>query len=216
MSGGRVELGLGAGWFDDEHAAYGIPFPPLGERFDRLAEQLAVITGLWETPDGETFSHAGTYYAVRESPALPKPVQRPRPPVVIGGHGASRTPKLAARYAQEFNLPFGSVADFTQQRDRVRAACDAVDRDTATMTFSVALVACCGTDEAEIERRAANIGREVGELRANGAAGTPDEVVATLRRYADAGASRAYLQVLDVHDLDHLALLGETVLPAVA
>jgi F420-dependent oxidoreductase-like protein len=216
MSGGRVELGLGAGWFDDEHAAYGIPFPPLGERFDRLAEQLAVITGLWETPDGETFSHAGTYYAVRESPALPKPVQRPRPPVVIGGHGASRTPKLAARYAQEFNLPFGSVADFTQQRDRVRAACEAVDRDTATMTFSVALVACCGTDEAEIARRAANIGREVGELRTNGAAGTPDEVAATLRRYADAGASRAYLQVLDVHDLDHLALLGETVLPAVA
>lgn len=216
MSGGRVELGIGAGWFADEHTAYGIPFPPLGERFDRLEEQLAVITGLWETPDGEVFSHDGAHYPIRNSPALPKPVQQPRPPIIVGGHGASRTPALAARYAQEFNLPFGPVSSFTVQHDRVTAACEAIDRDPATMTWSAALVVCCGEDEAEIARRAANIGREVDELRTNGAAGTPDEVVAALGRYADAGVTRVYLQVLDVHDLDHLALVGETVLPAVA
>ncbi|MCU1374892.1 MAG: class F420-dependent oxidoreductase [Actinomycetia bacterium] len=215
MSGGRVELGVGAGWYDDEHHAYGIPYPGMKERFERLEEQLAIITGLWETPPGETFSFEGAHYAVSGSPALPKPVQQPRPPVIIGGHGAKTTPRLAATYAQEFNLPFSSVEVFTTQRQRVTAACEAIDRDPATMTWSAALAVCCGADEAEVARRAENIGREVGELRENGAAGTPDEVVATIGRYADAGASRIYLQVLDLHDLDHLALLGEAVLPNV-
>src|SRR2546421_350164 len=99
MSGGRVELGLGAGWFDREHEAYGIPFPPVAERFDRLEEQLTIVTGLWETPVGERFSFAGRHYTVERSPALPRPVQQPRPPVIVGGHGAKRTPALAARFA---------------------------------------------------------------------------------------------------------------------
>src|ERR1700678_509885 len=105
MSGGRVELGLGAGWFDTEHTAYGIPFPPLAERFERLEEQLAVITGLWGTPVGERFTFDGTHYQLTDSPALPKPQQRPGPPVIVGGGGKSRTPALAARFASEFNMP---------------------------------------------------------------------------------------------------------------
>ncbi len=216
MSGGRIELGLGAGWYEEEHAAYGIPFPPVAERFDRLGEQLAVITGLWTTPPGERFSYPGRYYQLSDCPALPQPRQRPHPPVIIGGSGPSRTPALAARFAAEFNLPFAPLADFVAQRQRVSQACEAIDRDPASMVWSVALVACCGTDESEVGRRAGAIGREPDELRANGAAGLPDEVVETLRRYGDAGAQRVYLQVLDLDDLDHLALMADRVLPEVA
>ncbi|HEX9994898.1 MAG TPA: LLM class F420-dependent oxidoreductase [Acidimicrobiales bacterium] len=208
MSGGRVELGLGAGWFDDEHTAYGIPFPPLGERFERLEEQLAIVTGLWSTPEGERFSFDGRHHRLDGSPALPKPVQRPRPPVIVGGGGPRRTPRLAARFADEFNLPFGSLDDFAAARRRVGEACEAIDRDPATMRWSAALAVCCGADEGEVERRAATIGREPAELREHAVAGTPDECRATLGRWAEAGADRLYLQVLDVRDLDHVALLG--------
>ncbi len=149
------------------------------------------------------------------SPALPKPVQSPVP-IVIGGGGPKRTPALAARYASEFNVPFAPVEFFTAQCDRVRAACEAIDRDPATMSFSIALVLCCGSDEAEVVRRAAAIGREPDELRQNGAAGTPEEVIATLRSWADAGADRIYLQVLDLADLDHLDLVAEQVAPHLA
>ncbi len=207
MSGGRVELGLGAGWFEAEHAAYGIPFPPLGERFDRLEEQLEVITGLWSTPVGERFEAPGGHYPITDSPALPKPAQSSIP-IVIGGGGPKRTPALAARFAHEFNTPFVSLDFFATQTDRVRAACAAIDRDPATMTFSAALVACCGADEGEVGRRAAAIGREPAELRANGAAGTPEEVRATVDGWRDAGAQRVYLQILDLADLDHLDLLA--------
>jgi F420-dependent oxidoreductase-like protein len=215
MSGGRVELGLGSGWFDDEHSAYGIPFPPLGERFDRLEEQLAIVTGLWETPEGETFSFDGTHHQLVDSPALPKPTQRPRPPIVIGGGGPKRTPRLAARFADEFNLPFSSLDDTAAQFERVRAACVEADRDPRSLVYSAAQVVCCGADEAEVERRAAAIGREPAELRENGAAGTPDEVVGRLQAFAEIGATRAYLQVLDLGDLDHLRLIAEEVLPHV-
>ncbi|KAB1117257.1 LLM class F420-dependent oxidoreductase [Micromonospora aurantiaca] len=215
MSGGRVELGIGTGWYAEEHSAYGIPFPSLGERFDRLEEQLAVITGLWSTPAGSTFDFPGTYYPVSDSPALPKPVQRPRPPILLGGMGPKRTPRLAARYADEFNLPFASVEDTVAQFGRVRDACAQIDRDPSTMTWSNALVLCCGRNEAEVKRRAEAIGRDPAELRANGAAGTPAEVVDTLGRYAEAGSSRAYLQVLDVSDLDHLELVAAEVMPKI-
>ncbi|MBB6629609.1 LLM class F420-dependent oxidoreductase [Nocardioides sp. KIGAM211] len=215
MSGGRVELGIGAGWFEQEHTAYGLPFPSTGERFDRFEEQLAVITGLWETPPGETFSYAGTHYPVTDSPALPKPVQSPRPPVLIGGRGKKRTPALAARYADEFNLPFVDEEVTAAQFARVAAACEAIERDPATMTWSNALVLCCGADEAEYARRAAAIGREPDELRENGLGGTPQEVVDKLGRFAALGADRAYLQVLDLTDLDHLALVAAEVMPHV-
>jgi F420-dependent oxidoreductase-like protein len=213
MSGGRVELGLGTGWYDGEHTAYGIPFPALGERFERLEEQLAILTGLWATPVGEKFSFSGTYYTLEDSPALPKPFQQPHPPLILGGAGAKRTPRLAAAYADEFNVPFHGVADTQAQFTRVREACVRSDRDPASLTFSAAQVVCCGADEAEVARRARAIGREVDELRANGAAGTPDEVAARLRELAVAGAGTVYLQVLDLDDLDHLRLLSERVLP---
>ncbi|WFE67285.1 LLM class F420-dependent oxidoreductase [Micromonospora sp. WMMD714] len=215
MSGGRVELGIGAGWFADEHTAYGIPFPSVGERFDRLEEQLAVITGLWATPAGETFDFAGTYYPVADSPALPKPVQQPRPPILLGGKGPKRTPRLAARYADEFNLPFVSLDETVAQFGRVRAACAEVGRDPGTLRWSNALVLCCGRDDAEVARRAAVLGREPAELRENGLAGTPAEVVDKIGRYAAAGSERIYLQVLDLADLDHLELVAAEVMPQV-
>ena len=216
MSGGRVELGLGAGWFEAEHRAYGMPFPGVVDRFDHLTEQLEVITGLWETPPGETYSYEGAHYTLVDSPALPKPVQTPRPPLVLGGHGARRTPALAARFADDFNVGFSPVETVSTQFDRVRAACATAGRDLGTLTLSVALVVCCGRDDAEVQRRADAIGRDPGELREHGAAGTPDEVLSTLARYRAAGAQRAYLQVLDLHDLDHLALIADKVLPSVA
>ncbi len=213
MSGGRVELGIGAGWFEAEHTAYGIPFPDTRERFDRLEESLAVITGLWTTPQGERFDFDGTHYRLSDSPALPKPVQSPRPPVLIGGKGKRRTPALAARYADEFNIPFESIAETEAIFGRVREACTTQGRDPSTLTYSNALVLCCGEDEAEVVQRAKAIGREVDELRENGLAGTPDEVVDKIGRYADAGSERIYLQVLDLSDLDHLELVAERVMP---
>ncbi|WP_066956148.1 LLM class F420-dependent oxidoreductase, partial [Streptomyces lushanensis] len=125
MSGGRVELGLGAGWFEEEHTAYGIPFPK--EKFDRLEEQLAIVTGLWATEPGKTFDHDGTYYQLTDSPALPKPAQG-KVPILIGGHGATRTPRLTARYADEFNMPFASIEDTERQFGRVRDAAAAAGR----------------------------------------------------------------------------------------
>ncbi len=216
MSGGRAELGLGAGWYDAEHSAYGFAFPPMGERFERLEEQFAILTGLWTTPVGETFSFGGRHYTVTDSPALPKPVQQPHPPLIVGGGGPKRTPRLAATYADEFNLPFSSVADTEAQYGRVRAACEQRGRDPETLRLSAAQVVCCGADEAEFVRRAANIGRKPDELRANGAAGTPDEVVARLQSYAEIGAETLYLQVLDLNDLDHLDLVATAVMPRVA
>jgi F420-dependent oxidoreductase-like protein len=212
MSGGRVELGLGAGWFEGEHTAFGIPFPPLGERFDRLEEQLELITGMWATAPGDTFESPGGHYPISNCPALVKPTQ-PDLPIIIGGGGPKRTPALAARFASEFNAPFVPVEFFTAQCERVRSACVAIDRDPASMTFSAALVLCCGADEAEFARRAESIGREPEELRRNGAAGTPGEVAATLSAWRDAGAERIYLQVLDLADLDHLDVVAAEVVP---
>lgn len=215
MSGGRVELGFGAGWYDAEHAAYAIPFPDTRERFDRFAEQLAIITGLWETPLGDLFNYTGTYYSVTDSPALPKSAQEPRPPVIVGGGGPKRTPMLAARYADEFNLAFRSLDHTTDAYGRVRDACAAAGRDEASMIYSAAQVVCCGRTAGELSKRAAAIGREPDELRKHGLAGTPAEIADKIAEFAGIGATRMYLQVLDLDDLDHLELLSELI-PAVA
>ncbi|MFH8337853.1 LLM class F420-dependent oxidoreductase [Streptomyces sp. AM6-12] len=210
MSGGRVELGLGSGWYEEEHKAYGIPFPK--EKFGRLEEQLAIVTGLWETPVGERFSYDGSYYQLQDSPALPKPAQR-RVPVLIGGHGAKRTPALAAKYATEFNIPFASVEDSERQFGRVRAAAEERGRKGDDLVYSNALVVCVGKNDAEVKRRAEAIGREVEELKANGLAGSPAEVVEKLGRYAAVGSRRVYLQLLDLDDLAHLELIASEVMP---
>jgi len=213
MSGGRIELGLGTGWYEAEHTAYGIPFPPLGERFEKLEEQLTIVTGLWATPVGQQYSFTGRHYRLVDSPALPKPLQQPHPPLIVGGGGARRTPRLAATFADEFNLAFLPLADTEGQFSRVRVACEAIDRDPATLGLSVAQVVCCGADEAEVVRRAEAIGRDPGELRAHGAAGTPDEVAERLLAFGAAGAGTIYLQVLDLDDLDHIRLIADRVVP---
>jgi F420-dependent oxidoreductase-like protein len=213
MSGGRLDFGFGSGWYEAEHLAYGLPFPSLGERFDLLEEYLEQITGLWATEEGATFSHHGRFHTFVESPALPKPVQRPGPPIIIGGRGAKRTPALTARFAAEYNQAFCSTEQLRAGIDRVARACDQIGRDPASLVYSVALVLCLGADEAEVVRRAEAIGREPTELRQNGAAGTVDEVATKLAGYVDAGAQRIYLQVLDLGDLDHIALAGADIVP---
>jgi F420-dependent oxidoreductase-like protein len=215
MSGGRVELGLGTGWFDTEHTAYGIPFPSLTDRFSILEEQLAVITGLWKAPDDKPFSFDGTHYTLADSPALPKPAQRPGPPVIIGGSGPRRTPRLAAAYADEYNAAFEDVAGTHAAFERVRAAVETAGRPASSMIYSAAQVVCCGRDDAELERRAAAIDREPAELRRNGLAGTPAEIVEKIGLFAEIGVERMYLQVLDLDDIEHLELIAAGVLPAV-
>lgn len=213
MSGGRVELGLGAGWFAEEHEAYAIPFPPLGERFDRLDEQLQIITGFWDTPVGEHFDFDGKHYTVKNSPALPKPAQA-HPPVIIGGGGAKRTPALAARFASEFNIPFVDIDTLTTQFGRVRAAVAEAGRSPESITYSAAFVLCAGKDDAEIARRAGAIGREVDEMRGNSpTVGTPAEIVDKLAPFIAAGVERIYLQVLDMADLDHIAFFSTEIIP---
>jgi F420-dependent oxidoreductase-like protein len=213
MSAGRIELGLGAGWFEREHSAYGIPFPPLGERFDRLTEQLEILDGLWTTPPGDKYSFSGRHYRLVDSPALPKPVQAPRPPIIVGGKGKTRTPALAARFADEFNVPFAQLAEVPVRYAAVRDACAAIGR-TDLPVFSSAVTLCCGRDDAEVRRRAAAIGQDVDAIRAaGGAIGTPAEVVDFLGRYGDAGAARIFLQTLDLSDLDHIELVASTVAP---
>jgi F420-dependent oxidoreductase-like protein len=211
MSNGRVEFGFGAGWYEKEHRSYGVPFPDAPERFDRFAEQLAVLTGLWRTPVGETFSYDGKFYSLEDSPALPKPVQSPNPPIIIGGRGKRRTPELAARYADEFNVPFSTVEDTAVVYNRVRAAASG-----RALRYSAAQTVAVGRDDAELARRAAAIGEDVGGLRVGGLAGTPAHVVDKIGRFADLGASRLYLQVLDLTDLDHLELIANAVAPQVA
>jgi F420-dependent oxidoreductase-like protein len=206
MSNGRMELGLGAGWYEAEHTAYGIPFPPVAERFDRLEEQLAIVTGLWRTPAGQRFSFDGKHYRLADSPALPKPVQAGGPPVIVGGSGPRRTPALAARYAHEFNVPFGSLEQTAMMYRRVTDACAAIGRD-APPVFSAAQTVACGRTDAEARTRAAKM-RATPPLF-----GTPAEVVDQIGAFAELGAGRMFLQVLDLADLDHLDVIAANVLP---
>jgi F420-dependent oxidoreductase-like protein len=206
MSGGRVELGLGAGWFEAEHRAYGIPFPPTGERFDRLTEQLAIVTGLWGTPLGGRFTFHGRHYEVVDSPAVPKPVQAPRPPVIIGGKGPKRTPRLAARFADEFNVPFASLEETREMYERVAQACAEEGRDDDPV-LSVAQTVACGRTEGEARKRAEVTGGQPPLF------GTPGQVVDQIGRFAELGASRVFLQILDLHDLEHLDVIASEVAP---
>ena len=215
MSGGRVEFGLGAGWFAAEHRAYGIPFPGERERHQRMVEQLHIIKGLWETPEGSSFSFTGQYYMLENSPGLPKPAQRPRPPIIVGGTGLRRTPRVAATYADEFNISFLKVQETSTRVEAGRAACAELGRDPGSLVYSVALTTCCGRDEAELTRRAAAIGEDLAELRSGGLAGTPAEIVDRMGEYSQVGVSRLYLQILDLHDLAHLELIASEVLPQV-
>ena len=215
MSGGRIEVGMGAGWYDQEHAKFGIPFPPTGDRFEMLEEQLAILEGTWKTSPGDTFTFAGKHYQLDASPALPRPAQQPRPPIILGGWGTKRTPRLAATYADEFNMPFPPVSYFREGCDHVRAACEKIGRDPASMRFTAAMVVCVGADDAEVARRAAAIGHKPEELRANAAGGLPSEVVDRINEFAAQGCETVYLQLLDLDDLDHLRLIAAEIAPHV-
>lgn len=215
MSGGRVELGLGSGWFEEEHAAYGIPFPGVSERAGRWEEQLAIVSGLLSGGESGKFSYAGSHYRLEECPTLPRPVQQPRPPIIIGGMGERRTPRLAATYADEFNIPFNTVANASAQYQRVRDACRSQGRNEASMVFSVALTLAIGRTEARARERAEWIGEDLDALRAGGGlVGTPAEVLERIHAFQDAGASRIYLQLKDFGDLASMDLVAEDVMSA--
>jgi F420-dependent oxidoreductase-like protein len=212
MSGGRVELGLGAGWFAREHAAYGIPFPE--KRFGMLGEQLEIVTGLWGTPPGDTFDFSGARYTLEDSPALPKPVQE-RIPVIVGGGGPRRTPELAARFATEFNLGFPEDSEIPERLANLEAACARVGRDPATLKLSVAMSTFAGADDAAVSRRAERIGKTLADVRdGTNLVGGPDEIAERIERYASFGISRVYFQLLDLQDPEHVEYLGADVLPA--
>jgi F420-dependent oxidoreductase-like protein len=219
MSGGRVDLGIGAGWYEREHISYGIPFPSPRERFDRLEEQLAVLTGLWRTPDGGRFNHAGKHYRLVDAPALPKPVQVPGPPIIIGGKGVRRTPDLAARYADEFNMPFKSVKETAEAYERVLLSCDRVDR-TATgrgpLLLSAGIVVAIGRTEAEAQRRAAPLHETSALPPEDPMIGSPAQLVDRIGKFAEIGTGRVHLRLTDLNDLDHLELIAAEVLPQLA
>lgn len=211
MSGGRFELGLGTGWYEAEHRAYGLPFPT--KRFDLLEEQLQILTGLWSTPIGKTFSFAGAHHRLEDAPALPKPVQSPMP-LIVGGAGPSRTPALAAAYATEFNIVFQPEDVIADRLERVVRACEAIDRDPATLKRTVGLTVLAGATEADVARRAANTGVDLTSFRAGHSfCGSADEIAERVGRLRELGAERIYFQMIDMTDLDHLAYLGEEVLP---
>jgi F420-dependent oxidoreductase-like protein len=213
MSGGRVEVGLGAGWYESEHKAYGLAFPPIGPRYDLLEDQLAILHGVWSAPSGSTFDFAGRTCTVSLEVDTLRPVQRPHPPIVLGGHGGPRSARLAVAYADEYNTAFRSPADTLQVHDKVRHACERDGRDPSSIVWSSGLVLCCGRTDEEVARRAAAIHRDVEQLRENGLTGSPEEVIDKLGRYAEHGVDRFYLQVLDLTDLDHLRIVAEEVLP---
>jgi F420-dependent oxidoreductase-like protein len=211
MSQGRLEVGLGAGWYEAEHVAYGLPFPALAQRYDLLEDQLAILHGVWSTGPGGFFEREGLTCTVRMQADSFQPAQRPHPPIVIGGRGGPRNSRLAATYADEFNISFVMPDAMRAAHDSVRKACEGRQRDPASVVFSIGLVTCCGSSESDISRRASAIGRDVDELRQNGLTGTPAEVLNKISVYTEAGAQRVYLQILDLSDLDHLRLVAEEV-----
>ena len=210
MSGGRVELGMGAGWVEGEHTAYGIPFPPLGERFDRLEEQLEIVKGLWTTPDGATYSFDGKHYQLVDAPALPKPTQRPHPPIIVGGKGPRRTPDLAARFADEYNMPFKSVSDTAAAFERVRRAGARYDRQPV---LSAGVVVAIGRDDAEAARRAAPLHVKSVLPPEDPVVGSPGALVQRIGELQEIGATRVHLRLIDMTDLDHIDLIASDVLP---
>jgi F420-dependent oxidoreductase-like protein len=207
MSGGRAELGLGTGWFQREHEAYGIPFPDRGERFDRLEEQLEIITGIWTTPRGERFSFRGAHYTLEDAGNFPRAARSPHPTLIVGGTGPRRTPRLAARFADEFNCGFPAGAG--ERFARFRQVCEESGRDPATVRLSVCIPVICGADETEVARRIAASGAQ--RLLELGVCGSPQVVRERLGALAEEGADTVYLHLYDAADTDHLRLLGDEV-----
>jgi F420-dependent oxidoreductase-like protein len=208
MSGGRAELGIGAAWYEREHRYFGIPFPPLGERFDRLEEQLAILTGLWDTKPGERFSFDGKHYQLTDCASIPRPVARPK--IIVGGAGAKRTPTLAAKYADEFNGALG--LDLRARYANFKRICeDVVGRDPAQVRLSATLPVCIGSSPADLERRKESLGEPGARLLAAGVTGYADDVIAVIEDLAGQGADTVYFHVYGPSDVAHIELLGEQV-----
>jgi F420-dependent oxidoreductase-like protein len=222
VSDGRIELGLGAGWHEREHQAYGFPFPSTPVRMDRLEEQLQVVLGNWAGSPVQPFSFAGRHYTLSDLDAQPKPIQRPRPPLIIGGSGGSRSAALAARYADEYNTPFPTLGDVRERRGRVEQACEQAGRDP--LPFSIMTGLLVGADESELRARARRLGERIGTAgdqllsdRPSGwIVGTVDRAVEQLAALSEAGVTRVMCQHLLHDDLDVLGLIGERLAPAVA
>jgi F420-dependent oxidoreductase-like protein len=221
VSGGRVELGLGAGWHLREHQAFGFPFPPEAERMAMLAEQLEVIHGLWSE---DPFSFEGRHFRLVAARGLPRPIQRPHPPIILGGAAGPRSAALAARWADEYNVVSSSVDECRTRREAVARAWEAEDRDPAMLRFSLMTGCVVGTDRADVRRRAGRVASVAGEGDAEAfiaehpqwLIGTVAEVVGGLRQLEDAEVGRVMLQHLDAEDLEMVELLGREVAPQVA
>jgi F420-dependent oxidoreductase-like protein len=209
MSGGRAELGIGAAWYTREHAAFGLPFPSVGERFDRLEEQLEIITGLWNSAPDRSFSFGGRHYQVEDNRTPPRVIQQPHPPIIVGGGGPRRTPALAARFAAEFNAAYGG--DPQERFERFGRACEAIGRDPASARLSAVLPVAIGVTPADLERRAEIVASPM--LRDAAVIGPPALLTDRIAALAKAGADTVYLHIFDIHDLDHIALIGAEVLP---
>lgn len=215
MSGGRVELGIGTAWYEREHRAFGLPFPPIAERFDRLAEQLEIVTGLWRAgSEGTGYSFHGQHYQLDDNRNPPRVVQHPHPPVIVGGAGPKRTPAIAARFATEFNGALGGVAETRVRFARFARACETIGRDPADVRLSGFIPVACGSTPAEAERRAAVVGSP--RIRESMLIGPPSQLADRIAQLAGVGADTVYLHIYDIHDLDHLALIGTEVLPQLA
>jgi len=224
MSDGRVEVGVGAGWNELEHQQHGLAFPPTGERFDMLEEELAILHGLWTEPDG--WSYSGRHWQVRDALFYPKPpasASRRHPNILVGGDGGPRMARLVAEYADEFNLTSAAVSRATEAFARVRAACERIDRDPAEVTYSAMTGVLIGRDEAEVRRRVGDLmsalGRGdgdadewLGDRRARWVMGTPAEARERVAAFAAAGVERLMLQTFLPRDLEMVELLGEAVI----
>ena len=219
MSGGRIELGIGAGSSPAEHAALGIQLDDIGTRFDRVEEQLELIKAIWSTPLDEDLDFDGAHYRLEGYPARVElsQSQSPSPPIIIGGHGPKRTPRLAARFADEFNIDWLTPEQAAAAYERVDRACEAVGRDPKDLARSISLVLCCATSDRELERRLeatrCGMGEDEEDAIDVGAVGSPQQVVDCLGEFSEVGVSRVYLEVYDMTDLDQLALVGQEVLP---
>jgi F420-dependent oxidoreductase-like protein len=222
VSGGRAELGIGAGWWGPDHDAYGFDLPGHGVRSGMLAEQIELIHRLW-TEESTTFS--GRHYEVEDCAALPKPVQEPHPPIVVGGIAMPNTVEPAARLADEYNSAAAPIEELKARRNRVRAACEAAGRPSSEMVFSVALPCVVGETEDEVREREQRVLERVERSEElawffaardeNWLIGTPDAIVERLLALEEIGVGRVYLQHYNHTDLASVALLGTAVLPAV-
>ena len=225
VSDGRVELGMGAGWFEREHEAFGFPFPSTADRMDILAEQVEMVHRLWDRDEDEV-TFKGRHFQLESVPALPKPVQDPHPPLIMGGGAGPRSAALAARWADEYDVVFVDPAMARERRDRIATACEATDRDPADVRFSLFTRVVVGAEERELKQRATalmerqdqqgDVDAFIEEMSSNMTVGTVEQVLERLAEYAEAGVERVYMQHLVHDDLEMVAQIGQEIVPAAA